>query len=69
MSDSNSLSDQILVGEFGSIFVEDKQVWISMDFIQRGMCFPFDVLDLGEPVNLFEGDHDTRQVTSGNRLG
>ena len=38
-----------------------------MDYILRGMCFPFDVLDLGEPVHLFEEDHDAHEVTCGKR--
>ena len=29
--------------------------------------FPFDVLDLGEPVHLFEEYHGAHEVTSGRR--
>ncbi|CAI9288770.1 unnamed protein product [Lactuca saligna] len=38
-----------------------------VDFILRGMCFPFDVLDLDELVHWFEEDHDAHEVTSGRR--
>lgn len=38
-----------------------------MDFIISGMCFPFDVLDLGESVSWIEEDHDAHEVASSRR--